>query len=282
MGSLVFALAAGMVATFNPCGFAMLPAYLAMFLGVEEDQPDRPALLTGLRVGALVTAGFVVLFSAVGLAVAAGLQSLRAYLPWMAIVIGIGLFALGFAVLRGRHVGIRTIDIKTSSRAGAGAMFGFGVAYGIASVSCTLPIFLAVAGQALSAGSIAQAWSLFVAYALGMGIVLTALAITLVTSRRVLVDRMRTILPYVERIGGWLLVVSGLYIVYYWAVSLAIPPGSSSVLLVPLRFVETISGRLTGIVGDEPLLWVVVLVLAAVAIGAFELHRARTHRTETV
>ena len=37
--TLVLALAAGMLATVNPCGFAMLPAYLAWFLGL--DAPRR-------------------------------------------------------------------------------------------------------------------------------------------------------------------------------------------------------------------------------------------------
>ena len=32
---LAFPLAAGLIAAFNPCGFAMLPAYLAYFLGHE-------------------------------------------------------------------------------------------------------------------------------------------------------------------------------------------------------------------------------------------------------
>ena len=34
------ALTAGMVATVNPCGFAMLPAYLAYFVGAEDAADD--------------------------------------------------------------------------------------------------------------------------------------------------------------------------------------------------------------------------------------------------
>ena len=34
--SLTFAFTAGLVATINPCGFAMLPAYLSYFLWTEE------------------------------------------------------------------------------------------------------------------------------------------------------------------------------------------------------------------------------------------------------
>jgi len=35
---LAFAFGAGMVATVNPCGFAMLPAYLSFFLGIEDER----------------------------------------------------------------------------------------------------------------------------------------------------------------------------------------------------------------------------------------------------
>ena len=36
-GTYAFALAAGMAATVNPCGFALLPAYLSTFVGLDHD-----------------------------------------------------------------------------------------------------------------------------------------------------------------------------------------------------------------------------------------------------
>ena len=73
MGSLAplgFALAAGLVSAVNPCGFAMLPAYLGLYLGANEQSngsvhPVR-LLSKALLVGGTVTAGFVVLFSVAG------------------------------------------------------------------------------------------------------------------------------------------------------------------------------------------------------------------------
>ena len=55
-GPITLALAAGALSTINPCGFAMLPAYLAFYVGADEDQlpsaPNRMAqgLLTGLMI----------------------------------------------------------------------------------------------------------------------------------------------------------------------------------------------------------------------------------------
>ena len=58
-GEFAFAFMVGAVATVNPCGFALLPAYLARRLGTDgsgvSDTSD--ALLRAFAVGA-VTTGF--------------------------------------------------------------------------------------------------------------------------------------------------------------------------------------------------------------------------------
>ena len=36
--ALTLAFSAGMVATLNPCGFAMLPAYLSYFMGLQDEE----------------------------------------------------------------------------------------------------------------------------------------------------------------------------------------------------------------------------------------------------
>src|SRR5713226_3024868 len=93
---IAFAFAAGLVATVNPCGFAMLPAYLAYFLGAEH--PDEAAapgsgVPRALLVGATVSAGLLVVFAAAGSLLSAGVRSFIDYVPWMALLIGLGLVA---------------------------------------------------------------------------------------------------------------------------------------------------------------------------------------------
>ena len=51
---LALAFTAGMVATVNPCGFAMLPAYLSYFLGLEatpggDGEPPTAGVARALR-----------------------------------------------------------------------------------------------------------------------------------------------------------------------------------------------------------------------------------------
>ena len=67
---LGFAYAVGAASAVNPCGFAMLPAYLGMYVsGGNQDRDRRPVLLVGraIMVGLSVSLGFIVLFGVVGL-----------------------------------------------------------------------------------------------------------------------------------------------------------------------------------------------------------------------
>ena len=99
---------AGMVSTVNPCGFAMLPAYLSLYLGTQDDTFHQRSLalrtLKALFVGLTVSAGFVLLFAVIGAGISAGGRFIISAMPWIAIVIGIGLAILGLWMLTGRAV----------------------------------------------------------------------------------------------------------------------------------------------------------------------------------
>ena len=58
---VAFAFGAGMVAAFNPCGAAMLPAYVGyqLSIGAETSNP-LSAVMRGFYLGGVVTAGFVI------------------------------------------------------------------------------------------------------------------------------------------------------------------------------------------------------------------------------
>jgi cytochrome c biogenesis protein CcdA len=88
----------------------------------------------------------------------------------------------------------------------------FGIGYGTASLSCTLPIFLAATGTAVT-GSIGASVLSFAAYAAGMGTVLTALAVAAALSRNGLALALRRVLPYVNRLSGAPLVLAGTYVI---------------------------------------------------------------------
>lgn len=221
-----YSFGAGMVSTVNPCGFAMLPAYLSLYLGAQDEAFFRRSVglrtLRALFVGVSVSTGFVLLFTVIGAAVSAGGSFLISAMPWLAMAIGAGLVILGLAMFVGRPISARFFG-RVASRigdprsTGVRGFFLFGVAFAAASLSCTLPIFLVVVGSALASGGFLSGLLQFVSYGLGMAVVLIVLTLGMALFKEgLIVSRLRGVLPYVGRAAAVLLVLAGSYIVYYW------------------------------------------------------------------
>lgn len=222
---LGFAFGAGVAAAFNPCGFAMLPAYMGLYLGVganEEKASFVSQLGRALLVGISVTAGFVLLFAVAGGIIGLGARSVvGSILPWLGLGIGILLVLAGAWLLRGGEL-YTALAQQAATRLGnpgsanVRGYFLFGLSYGVASLSCTLPIFLAVIGSSFAASDILTSFSQFVLYALGMGVVIIILTLSMALFKGAMLGGMRKVMPYVHPIGTWLMIVAGTYIVFYW------------------------------------------------------------------
>jgi len=216
--ALVVAFGAGMVATVNPCGFAMLPAYLSYFLGLDDPSRDRASVVVrAVGVGAVVTGGFVVVFASVGVALQALALPLERNLPWITLAVGAVLVVLGIAMTAGYQP---TVSLPKLERGGQertlGSMFVFGVSYAIASLSCTLPVFGVTVLGVFSADRFVDGLVVFVAYGVGMGLVLTAVTVALALARNQLVVWLRNSVRYIHRVAGVLLVAAGGFLMY-WA-----------------------------------------------------------------
>lgn len=266
---LALAFAAGLVSTVNPCGFAMLPAYLSYYLGLNEDQarPGPEVVLRALRVGAVVSAGFLVVFGLTGVAVAAGGRFLVGFIPWAALVVGAGLVLLGAAMVKG----FEPVFSLPKVRGRSGSTFLFGVSYAVASLSCTLPVFLVVVAGTLTTDFVSGVVT-FLVYGLGMSLVLVAVTVGLALGKRRLVGWLRGAARYVNRVTGAILVVAGAYIVWFWALNLSAPDRAG--LRGPIGVVEGLSSRLTRLIGDHPLLWGTGLALVVGAALAYGLARS--------
>ena len=223
---LGFAFAAGMASAVNPCGFAMLPAYLGLFLGSDarDEEREKPLRQLGraVLVGGAVTAGFVVLFGLAGIILGLGTQAIFIdILPWIGLGVGILLTAAGAWLMGGGKL-YTGLAARAASHLGdpneinVKGYFIFGISYGVASLSCTLPIFLSVVGTTLTASGILTAVGQFFLYALGMGLVIMALTLGMAFFRGAMVRGLRRALPYVQPIGAWLMVIAGAYIIFYW------------------------------------------------------------------
>jgi cytochrome c biogenesis protein CcdA len=219
---LGYAFGAGIMATVNPCGFLLLPSYVAYYLGAEEKdegQAFTPVLaLQGLVLALAITVGFVVLFLVIGVAVSVGGRALLRMVPASGLVIGMALVGLGLWLLfRGGSMGIVAASrIRAPLGRNVGAAFVFGVAYGVASLSCTLPVFLVVVGSALATADIALALLQFVSYGLGMGFVIAIIIASTAFFKGAMYKYLRRVSRYVPQIAAVFLIGAGGYLIYYW------------------------------------------------------------------
>jgi cytochrome c biogenesis protein CcdA len=213
------AFAAGLVAALNPCGFAMLPAYLAL---VVRGTDGGAGIAAGRAVAATaaMTLGFLAVFGIFGLLTTSLASTAEQYMPYVTVMIGIALVALGIWLLAGRELTLLAPKRLTRSASWAptsrlGSMFGYGAGYAIASLSCTIGPFLAVTGAGVGTTSAVNRVWIYLAYAGGFALVVGALAVAAALASSALIDRIRRILPYVNRIGGAVLILVGLYVGYY-------------------------------------------------------------------
>jgi cytochrome c-type biogenesis protein len=223
-----YAFGAGMVATVNPCGVLLVPSLVAYYLSQGEAGPFTGWQRAGkaLLLGLMATLGFVAIFALVGLVVGTGGRALASAFPYGGLVIGIALAALGgWLALSGRGLGILAASqamgrVQLSDR--PSSLFLFGVGYAICSLSCTLPIFLVVAGAALAAGGVVAAAAQFVAYALGMGVVLTIVIVAAAFFQTAVARFVRSVVPYVHRLAAAFLLGAGVFITHYWLAGLGL------------------------------------------------------------
>jgi cytochrome c biogenesis protein CcdA len=218
-----YAFVAGMVASVNPCGFVLLPAYLAYYLGGDPDGHGRrrPAI-RALAVSATVAASFALLFGLAGLLAGLAAAALVPVLPWLGTAVGVGLILLAGILASGRELTTSFAPrlaqhLRTATRnRGLRGYAAYGTAYGLASLGCTLPVFLGVVGTSFQLHGLADAIGQFVLFGLGMGTVLAVLTIATAGFGDGLIRRARTLGRHIGWASAAILWLAGAYIVYYW------------------------------------------------------------------
>jgi cytochrome c biogenesis protein CcdA len=272
--TIAFALAAGLVAALNPCGFAMLPGYLALVIAGEGQAKRSRIAAVGraLAATAVMASGFVALFAAFGLVLAPLAAEVQRYLPVLNVVIGAGLIVFGGWVLAGRQLSVRLPRPQRGApTARLWSLFGYGVAYAITSLSCTLGPFLAVTGVTFRSGSIIGGIAAYLAYAGGMALLVGVVATATALAAAPLTTRLRRWLPYFGRAGGVLLGLTGAYVVYYGVYELRLNLGGGNaddpIIGAAVRIPQMVSARVATAGALPILIALAVLVGITAALG---------------
>ena len=240
MDDITLALAAGLVAAFNPCGFALLPSFLVLIVS------GPGGVGRALRLSAAMTAGFVTVFGLVGVLIGLVTAPIQQHLPWVTVVIGVVLLALGLWLLSGRELQVPMPRLTAGGPTGSVlSLYGYGASYAVASLSCTIAPFLAVTGLISGNGGLLNGVAAFLAYGLGMGMVVGLLAMLVALARETAVRRSRAVLPHVSRISGALLLLAGGYVTYYGWYELRVYAGGAAGDPIVSAVIE-LPGRLTG------------------------------------
>ncbi len=275
---LVYAFTLGLAATVNPCGFPLLPAYLAVFLG-SEPLPLAARLLRALRASAAMTAGFVGVFAAVGVMVAAGLRLGLAWIPVFTALLGLALLVAGAYGAAGRRLRLPVLALPFRSGRSFGAMAGYGAAFATTSLGCAFPLFAAAVAPTVATSSALAAIAAALAYAVGMGLFVaacSALAALLGAEAVRVAGRFGRILP---RVSSILMMVVGVYLLAY-GIRLVVLPGREPPLAAA---VAGISSVLTTDLSDHPLIAggaATVIVCTALILTAATLRARRREHPE--
>lgn len=282
--TLGFALGAGMLAALNPCGFAMLPAYLSLFVvgsSAEGASHSRfAAVIRALTATAAMTGGFVAVFAAYALVLAPVASTVQRWLPVATVVIGCVLAMLGALLLAGHPLVVRGPHLRArfDPAANLRSMALYGVSYAIASVSCTIGPFLAVTSTTFRDGDIAAGLAAFVAYAAGMGLVVGVLAVGIALSRDAGARLLRLAMPYLGRAGGVLLIVVGCYVAWYGVYEFRLRAGGGidDPVVTAASRLQTSASRTVEVLGPA----VLALALLALSGGAALISLLRRHRSK--
>lgn len=275
---LTVALLAGVLATFNPCGFALLPAYLTLVASSTAGKARSQALLDGTRFATGMTLGFVLVFGTFGLVISPFTSVIQRYLPVLTIILGFILIGVGLWLMTGRS----TVGPKIAVRGWAPgtswwSQIGYGITFALVSLSCTIGPFLAVTGAALRSDSVVNVVITFVVFALGMGAAVLTLALATTLIGSTLTQWLRKHAGTVTRVTGVLVLIAGAYVAWFGWYEWRILQGEQTNDSV-IEAVASVQARLTQLLASIPtsiLITVIVAILGTCTVLVLLLLRNR-------
>jgi cytochrome c biogenesis protein CcdA len=105
--------------------------------------------------------------------------------------------------------------MKLPESSGVTSFIIYGFGYGIASLGCSFPIFLLLISQTSTASNFIGVLMIFLVYGLGAASLIVPLTLALAYSKNQLYSSLISVLPYMKKINGIVLIVAGIYMVFY-------------------------------------------------------------------
>lgn len=225
---LGLALVGGAASFFSPCSIAITPAFLAYLTvgappGKDARRFSRPLVFAAV----LVALGIVLFYSIAGAIIGAVGDVAYNYLIYLIPVVGAVFLLLGVLILLERSGMLafverwnpinrfythREADPSANRVAGKGKLFSFGFAYGAASHTCSLPIFLGILLLPLVAGDYLLAAGSVLVYGLAIAVLVVVM---MLLGQRVF-TALRRMGPWLMRITALLFIGTGGFLFVYF------------------------------------------------------------------
>lgn len=217
MEFVYFSFFQGIMAFLAPCAVALLPGYIVAF--ISRNSEGDPTVFTrvarGLKLALLSILGILVIYAIAGVMIIIAAQVLKEYMKWITVGMGAVLIVLGTLMVTGKNFSFSLNMNSATHKTEAVEAFVFGVAYAIGALGCLFPLFLVVATQAMAAPTLWMGASYIGAYFAGISGMMIAAILLSTFAKDLLMKYLRKILPHMERLTGGLLVLAGLYVIYY-------------------------------------------------------------------
>jgi cytochrome c biogenesis protein CcdA len=219
-GNFAYSFMLGVLAAVNPCGFVLLPAYLLYFLGIDSDNQQAP-VRRALVVSAAVSSGFLLVFIIIGTISRLFTQWIELNAKYAGLLIGLALVVMGFAMLAGWKPSFITPTIAGQRDRSLRAMFVFGIAYAVASIGCTIGFLTTAIFGSIGVHGFASGVISIVLYGAGMALLVSTLTVTLAVAKGGLLRVLRNGLRYMDKLAAGFIVLTGLYLSWYWYVAIS-------------------------------------------------------------
>jgi len=207
---IVFAMTAGALSLISPCGYVLLPGYIAYLLG--EERKVRSALLSG----AAAVMGLLKIYILMGVLTGLAGSIVLEYLPSFTYVAAAIVITLGAAMLLNINIPAVGLSSNLATRFNLSGIFGFyvfGIGYGLGAQACTFPIFITIVLFALALGNPAAGVIIFLAYTVGVAAPLIATTILVSLAKTAVLNKIKYLSTKLHRISGVLLIIVGIYLI---------------------------------------------------------------------
>lgn len=206
---------AGVLSFLSPCVLPLVPPYLTYLAGQTAEELEVDGVATAqkdlLWAALLFVLGFATIFIGLGATASAFGQVLRAHLIWLTDVAGIAIIVMGLHFLGLFRIALLYREKRFQIHKPLGVWGGYvmGLAFAFGWTPCIGPVLAAVLAVAGHEETLWRGAGLLALYSAGLGVPFL-LAATALDAFTKMAARFKRALPWVERITGAALVLTGL------------------------------------------------------------------------